>query len=59
MQMISEHAGMLELFDQQRNHIDPAQIHLKIPKTVIRKIPQKQQGCSPGTPHKWIINQLK
>lgn len=29
MQMISEHAGMLELFDQQRNHTDPAQISVK------------------------------
>ena len=29
MQMISEHAGMLELFDRQRNHTDPAQISVK------------------------------
>ena len=29
MQMISEHAGMLELFDRQRNHTDPAQISMK------------------------------
>lgn len=29
MQMISEHAGMLELFDRQRSHTDPAQISVK------------------------------
>ena len=29
MQMISEHSEMLELFDRQRNHIDPAQISVK------------------------------
>ena len=27
--MISEHAGMLELFDRQRNHTDTAQISMK------------------------------
>lgn len=29
MQMISKHAGMLELFDRKRNHTDPAQISVK------------------------------
>ena len=29
MQMISEHAAMLELFDRQRNPADPAQISVK------------------------------